>query len=124
MAAIASSQEFKGNPSLSDRSGFVTRLYQVLIKRAPSPDEMATRMASLRNADGSGAGSTWDDALESVYASAEYKAKNCQASYYTLGAPVKPGALLLLAKSVHRHASGAMMHYADVAAHRSKKAMT
>mgnify|MGYP003430260745 CR=1 FL=1 len=29
------------------------------------------------------------------YASAEYKSANCETGYYTLGAPVRPGALLL-----------------------------
>jgi len=95
MTAITSSQEFKSNADLSNRASYVTRLYQVLLKRSPAPDELTAQLASLRNADGSGAGNTWEQELEALYASPEYKAKNCQTSYYTLGAPVNPGALLL-----------------------------
>ncbi len=39
--AFVKSAEFKGNPSLQDRGNFVTRVYQQLLQRTPSADEVA-----------------------------------------------------------------------------------
>lgn len=95
MNGLVASPEFTSKPYLADRSGFVTRLYRVLLKREPAAGEVAGWVANLRNADGSGSGLTWAQAMEAFYASAEYKLTQCHSSYYTLGAAVNPGALLM-----------------------------
>jgi hypothetical protein len=95
VAALVASAEFTGKPALADRSGFVGRLYEVLLKRSPSAAEVSSQLGNLRNAAGSGTGLTWAQMVEAFYASPEYKAVNCHTSYYTLGAAVSPSALLL-----------------------------
>lgn len=94
VAAFVASAEFRANPSLAGREGFVTRLYRTLLRREPSAPEVASQVAQLRAADGSGAGITWEQMIEAFYASAEFRSR-CETGYYTLGAPVRPGALLL-----------------------------
>lgn len=95
LSAFVASAEFKATPALADRSGFVTRLYQTLLLRTPGAQETASQVAQLKEADGSGAGLTWEELIEAFYASAEFKAARCQKGAYTLGAPVAPGKLLL-----------------------------
>lgn len=77
------------------RAGYVTRLYRTLLRRDPSPTEVASQIALLREANGSGSGITWAQMHSAFYASPEYKSANCETGYYTLGAPIRPGALLL-----------------------------
>lgn len=93
--AFTGSAEFTGNPALASREAFVTRLYRTLLRREPSGPEVASQVAQLRDARGGGSGITWAQMIEAFYASAEYKSANCQTGYYTLGAPVRAGALLL-----------------------------
>jgi hypothetical protein len=95
VAAFVASAEFQANPALADRGGFVVRAYQTLLGRAASPAEIASQLADLREASGAGQGRTWAELLASVFGSAEYAAKWCVTGWYTLGGPVKPGALLL-----------------------------
>ena len=95
LAAFVASAELIAKPSLADRAGFVSRLYQVLLKRAPSAAEVSSQLSNLRAADGSGSGLTWAQMIDAFYAAPEYKTANCHTSYYTLGAAVSPGALLL-----------------------------
>ncbi len=96
--AFVKSPEFLGNPSLQDRGNYVTRVYQQLLQRTPSADEVAqvlqvlqpsatrsqrarlTRCQILKNYDGSGLtkGLTWTEYADTVYASSEFKNKNCQ----------------------------------------------
>ena len=94
-AAFVASAEFQGSPALADRAGFVTRVYQTLLGRAPSAAEVASQLENLASADGSGPGRSWVQFLADVYGSPEYKATSCQTGYYTLGARIDPGALRL-----------------------------
>ena len=97
-SAFTQSQEFATQPALHDRSGFITRLYQVLLQRAPSAPEVAAHVAMLCSFDGKDCpqgGLTWPQMIDAFYGAAEYKARNCETGYYTLGARVGQGSLLL-----------------------------
>lgn len=96
--AFVHGAEFTGNASLHDASGFVARLYQVLLHRDGSANEIAAQVAQLCNFDGTACpigGMTWPQMIDVFYRSAEYKSRNCLTEYYTLGAPVTPGNPLL-----------------------------
>jgi hypothetical protein len=96
VSAFVKSPEFSANGgALSDKSGFVGRVYQTLLLRAPTAAETSSQIGTLASADGTGGGTSWNDFLAGIYASAEYKQKNCETGYYTLGAQVNEGALLL-----------------------------
>ena len=94
-AGLVASSEWQGNTGLHTRSGFVTRVYQTLLRRSPSPAEVASWVAQLQSATGAGAEAyTWPEFLGLVYASPEFLS-HCQTSYYSYGAPVNPDAILL-----------------------------
>ncbi len=46
--AFVKSPEFLGNPSLQDRGNYVTRVYQQLLQRTPSADEVAQVLQVLQ----------------------------------------------------------------------------
>jgi hypothetical protein len=94
-AAFTASAEFQGNPALADKDRFVTRVYGTILRRNPTPAEVSAQAASLTAYDGSGSGTvTWLGLIDAFYASAEFKT-HCQTGYYTMGAPVSQGQLLL-----------------------------
>lgn len=87
--------ELRASPLLATRDGFVRRLYHQLLRREPSAEEVSYHVANLRQADGSGQGLSWSELMSAFYAAPEYKGVTCQTGAYSLGARVKPGALLL-----------------------------
>ena len=87
-SGIVAGPEFQSNKALADRAGFIVTLFKVLLQRAPSQQEINNYLANLKNADGTGSGDTWVQTMDSFYYSDEYKSKNCQTGYYTLGAQV------------------------------------
>ncbi|MEZ4297542.1 MAG: DUF4214 domain-containing protein [Polyangiaceae bacterium] len=69
---ILASAELNANGSLSDKTAYVTRLYNVILERAPDSGGLAGWVAALRNANGSGSGMTWYEAFVGFVQSAEY----------------------------------------------------
>ncbi|CUG89094.1 Hypothetical protein, putative, partial [Bodo saltans] len=95
--AFVGSSEFQSNIAvLGDKTNFIVRCYQALLLRSPQPSEVAFYLARLQTYNGQGGQElSWLAMLNGFYASAEYKDKRCQSSYYTLNGPVAAGALLL-----------------------------
>jgi hypothetical protein len=82
-AALAGSAEFRAQPALADRAGFVRRAYQTVLGRAASPAEVAAQLTNLREADGSGAGFTWAEHYLALTGSEEYRNGHCPTQYFT-----------------------------------------
>jgi hypothetical protein len=53
------SAEFRNSPRLADRANYTVRVYQHVLGRSPSSEEVQSQLTSLRNCDGSGSGRTW-----------------------------------------------------------------
>lgn len=93
--AFVNSKEFQSNPSLQDPSMFITRVYNTLLHRSPSNDEIKENASNLKNWNGDGRGNSWLEEIDNVYYSREYKNVNCQTSYYSYGSQVNDNTLLL-----------------------------
>jgi hypothetical protein len=92
---FVNSPEFRGNPQLSKRTGFIIRVYQAILGRTPSQPEIDHYLAVLHGPHGEGPGSvTWPELLDVFYGSPEFKFI-CPTQYYTLGSRVNPSALLM-----------------------------
>ena len=106
---IVSSQEFLSNPINADKSTFVNRTYQAILKRMPTAAEIQQQVALLQTYDGQGRGIGWPVFIEDIYSSVEFKDTQCQTGYYSLGAPVNISSILLedLFNGIARMQSGA-----------------
>ena len=93
--AFVGSAEFQRNSGLQNPAGYVTRAYQVLLHRNPSPAEVNNWVSQMKTYNGQGSQPyTWNQILYELYGSLEYK-NNCPNEYYTLGARVYPQSLLM-----------------------------
>ena len=79
------SPEFQGNAALGDRTQYVQRLFQVLLKRAPAAGELAARLAGLGTPGADGSAPGWRELYDALASSSELKAVTCQTSYFTYG---------------------------------------
>ncbi len=95
VAAFVVAAEFQASSGLSDRAGFVSRVYETLLGRTPSQAELDSQLGDLADADGAGSGRSWAQLIDDVYRSTEYANTTCHSDYYTLGSAVSPGSLLL-----------------------------
>jgi len=95
--SFVDSKEFQSNSSLADPTQFITRLYNTLLHRNPSNDEIKQETSDLKDYNGGGKrlGNSWLQEIDKVYSSQEYKKSNCQTSYFSWGAQVNQDALLL-----------------------------
>ena len=95
--ALVNSAEFQSQlAKLGPRSGFVDRAYQRLLLRTPSPQEVNNWVSQMQTwAGGDDNPLSWIAFLADIYGCLEFKEKQCVTSYYSFGAPVNPGSLLL-----------------------------
>ena len=89
-AGMIGSPEFSGNGALSNKTAYVTRLYNVVLERAPDAAGLANWVATLRNADGSGSGLTWYDAFVGFVQSPEYSSKKRPIAGVHFAIPINP----------------------------------
>jgi hypothetical protein len=85
---LTSSGEFLAKPALADKSGFVGRVYQVVLNRAPTPLEVIDTLKNLQSSDGTGGGKSWYSVYQGLIESDEFKQKNCEFEYFVYDAPL------------------------------------
>jgi hypothetical protein len=96
---FVTSTEFQSNPSLKDKSNFISRLYLQLLHRSPSDAEVEVLSLKLTDYDQTIAPknkSTWLQEIDAIYYGDDFKVTNCPTGYYSFGSQVASEDTLLL----------------------------